>query len=272
LPGAGKERGVWMAESAVVIENVVWQPGYGSFRFGPVSVEAGRGMFIALLGPNGAGKSTLLNLISGVIPLKEGSIRVNGESMGQWSARERGRIMAFLSQDPERPFGFPVSEYIGLGRFPHIGPFRNLGKKDRLIVDREISAWGLDHLKDRPVTGLSGGEFQRVRLARALVQEPDVLLLDEPGNHLDLSSRMGILNRLREEAGAGRCVIAVLHDVNDALLYADRVWLVADGKLLETGSPYDVLRPERLAEVYGVNLKPFLNSDGLMMLGVPYIQ
>ncbi len=261
-----------MVKNAVALKQVTWRPLHGSFEFGPVSVVAESGKFIALVGPNGAGKSTLLNLVSGILSSREGEIEISGKPMKERSSRERGRLMAFLSQDPERPFGFPVSEYIGLGRFPHVGPFRNLGKKDRSIVDAEINAWGLSSLRNRSVTGLSGGEFQRVRLARALAQEPRILLLDEPGNHLDLSSRTGILNRLKQEAQSGRCVIAVLHDVNDALLYADQVWLVAEGRLLHTGTPIDVLEPVRLAEIYGVELVPFNSQDGLMMLGVPSCQ
>ena len=258
-----------MAEIPVTLDCVRWRPQSGTFKFGPVSLEAEAGKFIALVGPNGAGKSTLLNLVSGIITPDEGRIDLFGKAHYEWTARERGRLMAFLSQDPERPFGFPVAEYIGLGRFPHVGPFRSLGKRDCRIVDEEIVAWGLEFLESRAVSNLSGGEFQRVRLARALAQEPKILLLDEPGNHLDLSSRMGILNRLREEAGAGRCVMAVLHDVNDALLYADQVWLVGDGQLLCSGPPRDILQPEKLAQVYGIKLTPFTNGEGLMMLGVP---
>ncbi len=261
-----------MDNNAVALKQVTWRPPHGSFEFGPVSVVAESGQFIALVGPNGAGKSTLLNLVSGILSAGEGQIELSGKPMKVWTARERGRLMAFLSQDPERPFGFPVSEYVGLGRFPHVGPFRNLGKKDRSIVDAEIKDWGLMPLRNRSVTGLSGGEFQRVRLARALAQEPRILLLDEPGNHLDLSSRTGILNRLKQEAQSGRCVIAVLHDVNDALLYADQVWLVTGGRLLHTGKPEDVLDPLRLAEIYGVELVPFKSQNGLMMLGVPSCQ
>ncbi len=261
-----------MAETAVTLNNITWRPPLGSFDFGPVRAVAESGKFIALVGPNGAGKSTLLNLVSGIISGRGGSIEIFGKSMKERTARERGRLMAFLSQDPERPFGFPIREYIGLGRFPHVGPVRNLGTKDRSIVDAEIKAWGLESLNNRSVTGLSGGEFQRVRLARALAQEPGILLLDEPGNHLDLSSRTGILNRLKQEAQSGRCVIAVLHDVNDALLYADQVWLIAGGRLLKTGEPQEVLDPVRLAEIYGVELVPFNSHDGLMMLGVPSIQ
>ena len=258
-----------MADVAVSVKDVTWQPRYGTFQFGPVRALAEKGKFIALVGPNGAGKSTLLNLISGILSGIEGDIEIFGKSINEWTSRERGQHVAFLSQDPERPFGFPIEEYIGLGRFPHIGPFRNLGKKDRLIVESEIEAWGLSSLKKRSVTGLSGGEFQRVRLARALAQEPGILLLDEPGNHLDLSSRTGILNRLRAESGRGRCVIAVLHDVNDALLYSDEVWLINGGRILNIGKPDVVLQPELLKEIYGVNLVPFFSSKSGIMLGVP---
>lgn len=260
-----------MVDQAVSIDKVIWSPPSGRFELGPVSINASAGKFIALVGPNGAGKSTLLNLVSGILQPREGRINLFGRPHGDWASRERGRLMAFLSQDPERPFGFPVHEYIGLGRFPHAGPFRRLGTNDRRIVEAEIQAWGLSGLESRPVSNLSGGEFQRVRLARALAQEPEILLLDEPGNHLDLSSRMGILNRLYEEARSGRCVMAVLHDVNDALLYADQVWLVADGRLLCEGTPREVLEPGRLAEVYGLHLTSFSNDEGLIMLGVPSV-
>lgn len=258
-----------MAEIPVSLKDILWRPKSGSFHLGPVTIDAEAGKFIALVGPNGAGKSTLLNLVSGILNADEGILSLFGKALGEWSPRERGRLMAFLSQDPERPFGFPVREYIGLGRFPHIGPFRNGGERDAEIVSAEISAWGLEALEHRPVTNLSGGEFQRVRLARALAQEPKLLLLDEPGNHLDLSSRMRILDRLNEEAGMGRCIMAVLHDVNDALLYADEVWLVADGKLLCAGKPADILEPGRLESIYNLKLTPFTNAEGLTMLGIP---
>ena len=258
-----------MDETVVRLRNVTWRPESGDFEFGPVDSAAARGRFIALVGPNGAGKSTLLNLIGGILSPHSGDLRIFGRPPGMWSPRERGLRMAFLSQDPERPFGFPVEEYVGLGRFPAKGPFQRMSSEDRDIVNREIRAWGLEKLIGRPVSTLSGGEFQRVRLARSLAQEPSLLLLDEPGNHLDLSSRMGILERLREDAGGGRSVLAVLHDVNDALLYADEVWLMSRGRIIEAGAPSEVLHPKHLARVYGLELSPFYNKDGLMMLGLP---
>lgn len=258
-----------MAEISIDLKKVEWSPSSGDFRLGPFSESTTQARFIALVGPNGAGKTSLLNLIAGLIPPSAGSIDIEGKSLRLRPPRERGRILSYLSQDPERPFGFPVREYVLLGRYPHNGPFQRPGSYDMDVVNREITAWGLDGLEERSVTTLSGGEFQRVRLARALAQEPAILLLDEPGNHLDLTSRMDILERLSSEAFAGRCVIAVLHDVNDALLFADEVWLLNSGKLLDTGNPHKVLFPERLAEVYGRELTPFRDDDGRMMLGIP---
>jgi iron complex transport system ATP-binding protein len=258
-----------MAEISIALKNVEWSPASGKFSLGPFTADAGRARFIALVGPNGAGKTSLLNLIGGLMPPSAGSIEIEGASLRLRSPRERGRILSYLSQDPERPFGFPVREYVLLGRYPHNGPFRRPGSEDLEVVRREISAWGLDGLEERSVATLSGGEFQRVRLARALAQEPAILLLDEPGNHLDLTSRMDILERLSSEAYSGRCVIAVLHDVNDALLFADEVWLLDSGRLLDAGNPHNVLFPERLAEVYGRDLTPFRDNQGRMMLGIP---
>jgi iron complex transport system ATP-binding protein len=256
-----------MDDSLITLDQVTWNAGAGSFEFGPVSATVEKGSFIALVGPNGAGKTTLLNLLSGVLTPPEGSIRYFDKDQHRWSPRERGKIVAYLSQEPEKPFGFPVSDYIGLGRYPHLGPFRGMGKGDRRIVDMEMAAWGLKSLRSRSVTTLSGGEFQRVRLARALVQEPSIILLDEPGNHLDLTSRTGILRRLKIEAAKGRCIIAVLHDINDALLYADSVWLLYDGQILKTGPPQEVLDPATLTDIYGISLSVFHNSEGRRMLG-----
>jgi len=260
-----------MAELSLKLVNLSWSSSVGGFVFGPVSAVAEQDSFIALVGPNGSGKSTLLNLVSGLLHSESGQICYSGTEWEKWSARMRGRHIAFLSQEPEKPFGFSVRDYIALGRFPHLGPFRRLGAADRRGIASEMEAWGLKTMEDRSVSTLSGGEFQKVRLARALVQEPKILLMDEPGNHLDLASRMDILHRLKKEAGKGKSVIAVLHDINDALLYADRVWLLSKGKLHLSGLPSRVLSPETLNAVYGVSLTTFKNSEGVTMLGSPSI-
>ena len=257
------------ADVPVAMEEVRWRPRRGGFSLGPITARAEKGRFIALIGPNGAGKSTLLNLAGGLLVPDAGRVDVFGKSHDRWSPRERGRVAAFLSQDPERPFGFTVEEYVGLGRFPHAGAFRRLSAADEAVVAAEMDAWGLGALGGRSVRTLSGGEFQRVRLARAFAQEPRLLILDEPGNHLDMAVRGDILRRLSDAAGGGCCVMAVLHDVNDALLHADEAWLMNEGRLLDRGGPGTVLREDRLSEVYGLELEVFSAADGAKMLGFP---
>lgn len=258
-----------MAKFPLCLRNLTWKPKFGQFELGPISLDIPDGRFIALLGPNGVGKSSLLRLLSGILRPKNGRVDLFGKNYVMWKPRERGRLVAFLSQESENPFGFPLAEYIGLGRFPHLGAFKGMTVEDREIVDKEIEAWGLSEFRMRPVSNLSGGEFQRARLARALAQQPRILLLDEPASHLDLLSKVRIFSRLREEAGKGKCILAAIHDVNDAILCADEVWLLKNGKVLDSGSPPKVLKTSRLADIYGIELTRFVSADGRMMLGIP---
>lgn len=257
-----------MPDMPLVLNALQWQPKKAVFRLGPLTAELKKGQFTAIIGANGSGKSSLFQLISGQSHPGSGALKLFGRSPGDWEARARGRLMAYLSQQPERPFGFSVLDYVNFGRFPHLGPFRHPAVSDKAIACREIDAWGLSDFIDRPVDTLSGGEFQRVRLARAFTQEPGLLLLDEPGNHLDMASRIRILRRLKKETLTGRSILAVIHEVNDALLYADQVWLMADGQFLEIGTPSSVLCAQKLESLYGIKLTEFHNSHGMMMLGV----
>ena len=257
-----------MAENILEAGDLTWSPPSGDFRLGPVSLQATAGRFTALLGPNGAGKSSFLNLAVGMTRPDSGGLKLCGRPLAEWPANERGRFMAFLPQDPERSFGFSLFDYVSLGRYPYIGPFGRPGKEDDDIVRNELNVWGLEDLVSRDITTLSGGEFQRARLARAFCQEPRILFLDEPGNHLDFSARALILDRLRREARRGCCIMAVLHDLNDALLYADEVLLFSNGRVIHSGEPEDVLTPETVHEAYGLRPEKFESRDKRYMLGI----
>jgi len=258
-----------MAELPFRLKDLTWKPNFGQFELGPISLDMPNGRFTALLGPNGAGKSSLLKLLSGILKPTNGRVELFGRKYDMWKPRERGRMAAFLSQESENPFGFPLVEYVGLGRFPHLGAFRRMNAEDRRIVDSEIDAWGLGKFRMRPVSNLSGGEFQRTRLARAFVQQPRILLFDEPASHLDLPSKVRIFRRLKEEARRGRCILAAIHDVNDAILCADELWFMKNGRILDRGSPSIVLKFSRLADIYDIELTRFVSADGRMMLGLP---
>jgi len=258
-----------MAEIPLRLRDLSWKPGLRQFELGPISLDVSDGKIIGLLGPNGVGKSSLLKLLSGILKPSNGRVDLFGKSYDMWKPRERGRLVAFLSQESENPFGFPLTEYVSLGRFPHLGVFGRMTAEDRRIVDAEIDAWGLGKLRMRSVSNLSGGEFQRARLARAFAQQPRILLFDEPASHLDLLSKVRILSRLKEEARGGKCVLAAIHDVNDAILCADEIWLLNNGRVLSSGPPSSVLKPSQLADIYGIEMTRFVSADGKMMLGTP---
>lgn len=251
-----------MADSVLVVDKLEWSPRQGAFRLGPMNTRLEKGQFVALVGPNGAGKSSLLHIVAAMEKPVSGSVRVKDRSVSDLSPRERGRRVSLLSQDPEIPYGFSVRDYVSLGRYPYTGALGPMDKRDLRTVERELRRWALEALADRSVRRLSGGEFQRVRLARSFVQEPAILLLDEPANHLDLAVRALILSRLREEAERGATILAVLHDVNDAISYTHRVILINKGKIVAEGEPGEVLTAPLLSEIYRIPLRAIDDGRG----------
>ena len=206
----------------------------------------------ALLGPNGAGKSTLLHLIAGVERADAGAARFDGRDLAALRRRERARVVALAEQDVQDAPGLRVAEVVALGRTPYLGAFAGPGELDRAVVRRCLEDANLVDLADREYASLSGGERQRVNIARALAQEPELLLLDEPTNHLDVRAQLTMLRLLRELAHGGLTVLAALHDLSLAAGYADHVIVLADGRIAAAGEPREVLTPELIREVWGV--------------------
>jgi len=221
-----------------------------------VSLTAMPGQLLVLVGPNGAGKSTLLSTMAGLLEAEEGQVTLDGRPLAAWPHRDLARRRAMLSQRVDLAFGFSVEEVVGLGRSPHAPDVL----RDDRIVDaalRAAHAWGL---RGRRYTALSGGEKQRVQLARVLAQIWEAastggwLLLDEPEAGLDIAHQHFILRRACACAAAGFGVIAVLHDLNLAARYADRIAVLADGALLRHGEPGEALDPSLLSAIYGIPL------------------
>jgi iron complex transport system ATP-binding protein len=200
----------------------------------------------ALVGPNGAGKSTLIRLLAGVQAPTTGAVTYDGATLLR---RERARTIALVEQDATTELALTVREVVALGRIPHAGL---LGPIDTTTVDAALTRTGLTPLATRQFASLSGGERQRVHLARALAQEPRVLVLDEPTNHLDVAAQLRTLDLLRAEAAAGTAVLAALHDLNLAASWATTVVMLHEGRVVATGTPADVLTAERISAVYGV--------------------
>jgi len=221
-----------------------------------VSFEVGAGEIYGIIGPNGAGKTTLVRAISGVVPLTSGRVWVAGCDLQALKPAERARRVAVVPQARNLPPAFTGWELVLLGRTPYLNWLGQVSPKDeqraRLAMERANAL----ELADRRLGDLSGGEQQRLLLARALAQEAPLLLLDEPTTHLDLQYQVSILDTVRElTQNEGMAVVVVLHDLNLVARYADRVGLLVNGSLRAQGTPEEVLEPELLEEVYHLPLQ-----------------
>ena len=217
-----------------------------------VSLVAQAGQVLGLIGPNGAGKSTLLRAISGTLVPTEGSIQLGTIDLLRLSAAERARLVAVVPQGAKLPEGFSVAEVVLMGRAPHLPRFGGERAHDHEIARQAMLRTATWALAARWIGELSGGEHQRVLIARALAQEPRLLLLDEATAQLDLKHQTATLDMARRLARSGLIVIAALHDLNLAALYADRLALLHEGRLLLCETPERVLTPDWLRQAYDV--------------------
>ena len=223
--------------------------------FADVSLRIEPGELLAVLGPNGAGKTTLLKALSRLIRPTAGSVTLDGHDVWRLSPSTVAAHVAFAPQVLAPDWPFTVHEFVSLGRAPHRGWWRPLITADRRIIDESLEKLSVTALRHRTVTELSGGEWQRVRLAKALTQQPQVLLLDEPTAHLDPRFQLDLLTAIRLLTRTQNlAVIMTLHDLNLVGPWADRVALLANGGLLAVGAPVDVLTTDILAAAYGVRL------------------
>ncbi|MDA0353320.1 MAG: ABC transporter ATP-binding protein [Chloroflexi bacterium] len=216
-----------------------------------VSLEVARGEVVGLVGPNGAGKSTLLRAISGVQSTAAGEVRIEGRSAVALGRRELAKRLAVVQQLPEAPSAMLVSELVLLGRHPHLGWFDRESGRDARIARLAMSRAGCLELADREVGTLSGGERRRAFIARALAQEAELLLLDEPTANLDAGAQAEVCDLLRTLASDDVGVLVVLHDLTLAASTCDRVILLAEGRVVATGSPDEVITAEHVARMYG---------------------
>jgi len=220
------------------------------------------GQVVALVGPNGAGKSTLIRAVSGVTPIKSGEVRIDGRLLSRLSTMERARYLAVVPQARSLPPAFTVYESVLLGRTPHLGWLGRTGPHDHKRVKYALEHTQMLSLAERYVGELSGGEQQRVLLARALAQDTPVLLLDEPTTHLDLQHRENLIRLIRDLAlRKDLAILMVLHDLNLAGLYADRVALLVSGQLQAIGNASEVLTEAQLSRVYQMPVRVIPHPD-----------
>jgi iron complex transport system ATP-binding protein len=241
------------ASSLLEVENLC--VGYaGTHVLDGVSFTVKPGQVWAILGQNGVGKSTLLRAILGLLQGSTGEVRVSGRPRGHWSPKEWAQKVGWVPQSMEAPAEFTGLELLLMGRHPHLGSFGLLSAQDFERARRALGRLGMAHLENRLSAQMSGGERRLLGLARALVQSPSVLLLDEPTAFLDLKHQVEALEVVREYARAGHAAVAVLHDMNLAANFADAVLLLKEGRVLAQGAPADVLTPSMLEALYGVSM------------------
>ena len=221
---------------------------------GPTDFTAGVGDWINVIGPNGAGKSTLLRAIAG-LAAHSGRLEIGGTPLARLDLRTRSRMIAFVPQNPTTPDGMTVAQYVLLGRSPHIGPFGTESVHDLERLDAALDQLDLRRLADRTLDTLSGGERQRATIARAIAQEPSLLLLDEPTSALDVGHQQDVLeliDRLRAELAL--TVISTMHDLTLAAQYGDHLVLLAGGRIVAEGPPVQVLTGPQIAAHYGASV------------------
>lgn len=217
-----------------------------------INLSADKGEIIGIIGPNGSGKTTLLRIISKVIKPKIGSVLIRGKDVQEMKASELARELAVVAQDTGINFDFSVLEVVLMGRTPHLKRFQAEGEKDLAIAKKAMEATDTLHLADRSITEISGGERQRVIIARALAQEPKLLLLDEPTSNLDINYRLEILDLIKKLTKKGLTVIMAIHDLNLAAQYCDRMVMLNNGRIISAGLPEEVLTPENIKHAFKV--------------------
>ncbi|HET7602521.1 MAG TPA: ABC transporter ATP-binding protein [Gemmatimonadales bacterium] len=215
-----------------------------------VSLEVKPGILTAVAGPNGSGKSTLVRALTGLLPLDQGRVTIDERPLEQWRRPDLARAVGVVAQREEPVFPLRVRDTVMLGRYAHLGPLESAQARDREAVERALSRCDVAHLADRRSDQLSGGEWQRVRLARALAAEPRALLLDEPTTSLDVRHEMELFELVASLARGGLAALVVTHGLNLAARFCDEMLLLDQGRPVAAGAPADVLRPEVLSSVF----------------------
>lgn len=240
-----------------------------------VSLHLEAGCVLALIGPNGCGKTTFIRAVSGVLPLQSGVVKMQGRDIAHVSTQQRARLVSVVPQARSIPAAFTAEEVVALGRTPHLDWLGRISVHDQEVIDEALEKMDLLQLRERTVNELSGGEQQRLFLARSLAQESPVLLMDEPTTHLDLQYQVNLMQRVYQlahpsttsisEPEKPRTVVITLHDLNLISAYADLVGLMVDGRLAALGKPAEVLQSDLLSQAYNLPLQ-VIHQRGLTLV------
>lgn len=216
-----------------------------------VSFTVEDGEFVCIMGANGCGKSTTMKTILDILKPFGGTVSLDGEDVSSLSNEQRAKLFAYIPQSHTPPFPFTVADVVLLGRTPHIGQFARIREKDRVIAYQAMQQLGIEGMADKIYSELSGGQQQLVLIARALAQQPRVLLMDEPTASLDFGNQQTVLSRMRKLTHDGMSVLMITHDPGHAFFCADKVVMMEKGSVLGIGSPADIITEPNLKRIYG---------------------
>lgn len=243
-------------------ENVVSVLGGTEILHG-VEIHIHKKELIGLLGPNGSGKSTLLRCIYRTLKPTDGAVFLDGKPIEEYSYKESARRISVLAQHNYYNFEFSVEDVVMMGRAPHKRALDRDTREDYQLVSKCLKMVGMDSFRQRAFSTLSGGEQQRVILARALAQQTPCLILDEPTNHLDIKYQIRLMNLIK---GLDRTIVSAIHDLNIAAMYCDRIYVMKEGKIIASGTPEEALTPELIRQVYEVNAEVFKDKSGILRI------
>lgn len=234
-----------------------------------VDFEAPARTITAIIGPNGAGKSTLLRALAGLVPARGGRILLDNLPLSHWNRMELARVLAFVPQERIVHWALDVHSIVALGRLPHQSQGAPEGEADAKAIAQALADMDVAHLADRPVTDISGGELARVLIARALAQDPQVLIADEPAAGLDPAHQLALFRCFTRIAQSGRAVIVALHDLSLAARFCHNIVLLRQGRVIAAGSPESVLETSHLREAYGIEAR-LHTLDGIPVVQVAH--
>ena len=239
------------------VENIVYKTKQTEILRG-VSLQVHPGEFVGVIGPNGSGKSTLLKNIYRMLTPTSGEILLDGKSLIKMSNRKMAERLAVVAQESEANFDFTVGEVVQMGRYPRKKMMEAANDQDRETVKQSLGMVGMEEFLDRSFLTLSGGEKQRVLIARALAQETEMIILDEPTNHLDIGSQIKTLSLLKH---SGKTVLTALHDLSLASRFCDRIYVLKGGKNLCDGKPETLISSDLVKELYQIEAEVFTRKD-----------
>jgi iron complex transport system ATP-binding protein/manganese/iron transport system ATP-binding protein len=229
--------------------------GYGQRRVvDGISLKLKVGEVVGLLGANGCGKTTLIKTILGLLPVQGGEVLLDGKNIRNWTSAQIARVIGYIPQMHTPPFPFEVLDVVLMGRTAHIKPFSSPSPQDVKIAEQALDMLNISYLRDRVYTEISGGERQLVLIARALAQEPRILIMDEPTASLDFGNQIKVLSHVKQLAGMNIAVLMSCHFPEHAFIYSNRAVLLNEGKILHSGTPGETITAERLKTLYGVDV------------------